>query len=429
MMGMTIVDTIMTIAMRDIRISLFLGFVVSLVACGTDRSPQTTSDIQITELPTACQKGGEGNLFATADGKLYLSWVEYVNDSLDELRFSRLEGREWSKAKPIASGTDWFVNWADFPSLVANEKQLAAHWLQKSANGTYDYDVRIAQSSDGGATWSPSFIPHTDGIAAEHGFVSLLPLSNGRFFATWLDGRNTKTEEQEHNASTDEHGHHGGGAMTLRTAEFDTKAQLIEEAELDNRICDCCQTAAALTTNGPIVVYRDRSEEEVRDISIVRKVNGSWTTPKRVHKDNWLIRGCPVNGPSVAADGNRVAVAWYTMQEDQPRVNIAFSEDAGALFQAPIPIDTAQTVGRVDVLFWKNDTVLLSWISQVEDEGLLQIAKVHSEKGVLERIPIAPISLARKSGFPRMERLEEQVFLVWTDVERECVKTLLIEGI
>ena len=50
-------------------------------------------------------------------------------------------------------GYDWFVNWADVPSVVrlANGT-LAGHWLQKSGADTYAYDVRLAYSHDDGKT-------------------------------------------------------------------------------------------------------------------------------------------------------------------------------------------------------------------------------------------------------------------------------------
>ncbi len=183
-----------------------------------------------------------------------MSWVEYPSDTTDALQYYTLEGEHWSAPKTISSSSEWFVNWADFPYLTAfpdKKETLVAHWLQKRTEGVYDYDVKIAISKDDGNEWSPSFIPHNDSIAAEHGFVSLLPISENRLFATWLDGRKTKTQE---------------GAMTLRSAEFDQSGNLFEEVELDGRVCDCCQTDAVMTSQGPIVVYRDRSEKEVRDI-------------------------------------------------------------------------------------------------------------------------------------------------------------------
>ena len=121
--------------------------------------------------------------------------------------------------------------------------------------------------------------------------------------------------------------HEAGGAMTLRSAIVNGKGIISQRTELDNRVCDCCQTSATMTTNGPVVVYRDRSEEEVRDISIVRNVNAKWTQPQTVGLDNWKIAACPVNGPSVDAIDNTVAVAWFTVTKGIGDVRVVFSQD------------------------------------------------------------------------------------------------------
>jgi len=141
----------------------------------------------------------------------------------------------------------------------------------------------------------------------------MLPLSANKIFATWLDGRNTKGEGH----TNKEHGHGHHGAMTLRSAIFDKSGALTQETELDNRICDCCQTSAALTDKGPIVAYRDRSETEVRDISVIK------------------------------ADGAFIAIAWYSMPKGKAEVKVAFSEDSGSTFQRPIQIDNGNPLGRI----------------------------------------------------------------------------------
>lgn len=376
------------------------------------------------EIITLVQEGGEPNLFVANDGQAYLSWVEYLDDSTDALLFSRLENDRWSEPIEIARGTDWFVNWADFPSVAAFQKKgghLAAHWLQKSAKGTYDYDVRIALSKDGGKSWSDSFKPHTDGVPAEHGFVTLLPLDNGRIFATWLDGRNTKGGHSH----GDEHGH--AGAMTLRAAEFDENGQLFEEVELDNRVCDCCQTDAALTANGPVVIYRDRSEEEVRDISIVRRVNGRWTAPQKIFNDRWKIAGCPVNGPAIAARGQSVAIAWFTAADTVSQVKVIFSGDAGATFTDPIRIDDGNPLGRVDIAYTESGAAVVSWLENVADGGEIRLAKVDAQGKAGESLTVAKTGASRRSGFPILDQMEGRLLLAWTHVDSvTTVKTMSI---
>ena len=104
------------------------------------------NNFQLSELKSPVISGGEPNLFVSEEGNIYLSWIEYVNDTTDALMFSKIENDVWLAPTEIARGSDWFVNWADFPSLVVyknNEQHMAAHWLQKRAEGTYDY-VRLA---------------------------------------------------------------------------------------------------------------------------------------------------------------------------------------------------------------------------------------------------------------------------------------------
>jgi hypothetical protein len=377
-----------------------------------------TTDPPGREIPVPSREGATPNLFVAADGSTYLSWIEYLDDSTDALQFSQLESAGWTAPVTIAQGSDWFVNWADFPALAASAEQpehLAAHWLQKRAAGTYDYDIHLSQSTDGGRTWSPSFVPHRDSVAAEHGFVSLLPLPNGRIFASWLDGRHTKSAP----AGTTDHADHGSGGqpMTLRTAEFDSQGNLFAEAELDDRVCDCCQTSAALTTAGPVVVYRDRSTDEVRDIAIVRRVDGRWTAPQLLNVDNWRIAGCPVNGPAIAARGDTVAVAWYTEADTLPRVQLTFSLDGGANFGPPIRIDDGHPLGRVDVVLSPGATAMVTWIEAAGDRGTVRLAKATPQGRTGESLLLTPVELSRRSGFPILQQRQDRLVLAWTAVD------------
>ncbi|HEX8089739.1 MAG TPA: sialidase family protein, partial [Blastocatellia bacterium] len=309
---------------------------------------------------------------------------------------------------------DWQVSWANFPSIIAlPDGTLAAHWLVKNGAGAHTCDVNVARSSDGGKTWSKPIVPHRDNTPTEHGFVSMLPLGGGRAGAVWLDGRKSKPQEGEGSHA----GHHGSSAseMTLRYATIDANGRLSEEVELDGRVCDCCQTSAAATSEGAVVVYRDRSGQEVRDISIVRLSKGKWSAPVTLHADGWRIEGCPVNGPSVAADGDRVAVAWFTMIKDTPRVNVAFSSDAGASFARPIQVDEGAPFGHVGVVMLGDGSAVVSWLEKTAKGGEVKARRVRPDGPRAAAITIAPSSAARATGFPRMARNGDEIVLAWTD--------------
>lgn len=378
---------------------------ILLISCKEEPSTIGEYSLLLRELECYSESGGCSNLFVDDSGKVFLSWIEYLSDTTDALMFCSLENDKWSRPQKIAEGSDWFVNWADFPAMVSfpgKDEQMAVHWLQKSNEGVYDYDIMVSLSGKKALTWAPPFILHRDSIAAEHGFVSLISAGQDRIFATWLDGRFTKKED---------------GAMTLRAAEFDANGQLYAERELDHRVCDCCQTDAALTPGGPVVVYRDRSETEVRDIFIVREVNGEWTSPKPVFADNWTIAGCPVNGPAVASHETSVVVAWFTAPENQPEIKVAFSGNNGADFAEPLRIDKGNPLGRVDVVWLDPDHALVSWLEKTANGAEIRVQKITKEGPVGESIALMETTHSRESGFPILVRSDERIFLSWTAVD------------
>jgi hypothetical protein len=364
---------------------------------------------QVRELPSPAGPGsGQPNLAVSPAGRVYLSWIERLGEGRFSLRFATLENDAWSAPRVIAEGANWFVNWADFPSLVAlPDGSLAAHWLVKSGPGTFEYDVTIARSFDGGKTWGKPFTPHRDGVKTEHGFVSLFAAPDGDLAAVWLDGREMKS---------DAHDAHGHGDMTLRYVKIKRDGALADEAVLDARVCECCQTSAALTAAGPVVVYRDRSEaaQEIRDISVVRLQDGKWSRPRPVFADNWQLNGCPVNGPASAAAGRRVAVAWFTAAHNAPRVKLAFSDNAGESFGEPIAVDEGNPAGRVDVLLLDDGGALVCWLEKLPDGGAVRLRRIRPDGKREAALTVAPSGAARSNGFPQMARAGKQVTFAWT---------------
>lgn len=385
------------------------------IACERGSEAAGDSDVTVPEVATeiaspAAGGSGEPNLFAAGD-RVYLSWIETVADGAHALRFAVLEGDAWSAPRTIASGTNWFVNWADFPSLVEFPNgTLAAHWLVRSGPDTYAYDVHVAFSADGGLTWGESVVPHRDGTPTEHGFVSLFPASGSEVGAVWLDGRKFASVE------SGEDGHPGPEAeMTLRYAMLDPRGGLRDSTLLDDRVCDCCQTAVGLTSAGPIVAYRDRSPEEVRDIAVTRLVDGRWSEPAPVHRDEWVIAACPVNGPAIDAAGDRVAVAWFTAARDTARVRLAFSDDAGATWTSPLEVDDGEPAGRVDVALLDDGSAVVAWLERAEGRAEVRARRVDLEGDIGESVTVALSTEGRASGFPRLALTPNRAIFAWTD--------------
>jgi hypothetical protein len=370
-------------------------------ACGR------SDDIALGEpasLEVPAEPGSAQPFVAPHGAGVLVSWTEQAGDD-HALRFATWDGTAWSEPQTVARGADWFVNWADFPSVVAlDEGVLLAHWLQRSGPGRYSYDVMLTRSTDGGRSWSPPGPPHRDGTETEHGFATLFRHGDGAG-VVWLDGR--RYEDRPGAAATNE--------MELRFAPVDAAGTVGEEAVLDERVCDCCQTAVALTSRGPVVAFRDRSADEVRDISITRLTDGAWSAPRRLHADNWVINACPVNGPAADADGDDVVIAWFTAADDTPRVRVAFSHDAGDTFRDPVVVDDGQPVGRVDVLLLSDDEALVVWLERVGEDAEFRGRRVRSDGTRGPARTLAATTAGRSGGFPRMTRRGGDVVLAWTE--------------
>ena len=370
---------------------------LSLISCDKN-------DIYIEEIPfNFGSNNAQPNLVST-NGTLSMSWISSLEENESILYFSNYKNNRWTEPKNIASGNDWFVNWADFPAHAINKDLIITSYLKKSGSGTYHYDVILNLQNSSGKNIKDDFLLNTDGINAEHGFVSITPNNDKGFFITWLDGRNTIEKELD--------GSHK--PMTIRFAEITNNGDIINESELDAATCDCCQTSISMTNKGPIVVYRDRSNKEVRDIYSTRNIKGVWETPALLNNDGWVINGCPVNGPKVVSSLKNLAVAWFTVVNDKPIVNVSFSKNDGDSFQKPIVLNDNGAIGRVDVVFLNNKEVVVSYM-EFDDLGTyLRIKKVSIDGKVSKPITISKIDGGRNTGVPQLELLNDEIFIVWT---------------
>jgi hypothetical protein len=380
-----------------------LGFVIAAMLATT---PHAQQRIEWTPALTpvtspAAPASAQPQLSVSSRGVL-LSWIERDGPRAT-LKFAERTSAGWSAPQTVASGDNWFVNWADVPSVVrlANGT-LAAHWLQKSGPETYAYDVQLAYSTDDGRTWSPSFLPHHDGKKREHGFASLFQMPGAGLGLVWLDGREM--------TSAAGHGAHDAnqGAMTVRFASFDTKWNQTADMPIDLRVCECCPTTAAVTSDGPIAAFRNRTEDEVRDIYISRFENGKWTVSKAVHDDGWNIPACPVNGPMLSARGRDVAIAWFTMRGDEGHVFAAFSKDAGRTFGPPIRLDDNISLGRVDIELLDDGSAIATWIEFAEQKSQFRARRVHPSGSRSASIAVAALAGGRAwtdtgTGTPRVQ--------------------------
>lgn len=358
----------------------------------------------VTRVDPPAAAGASSPNLVEARGAVLATWLEPGKAMGGiTLRFSRFDGARWSMPVTIFESNRVVANWADVPSVVAGEgASLLAHWAVKNGEAAHAYDVRLARSDDGGKSWKQLGSPHADRTQSEHGFVTL-SAEGPVFRATWIDGRNTLPP--------------GSGPSALRTAVVGAASE--PDVEADERVCDCCGTASATVDGGTLVVYRNRDDQETRDIWAVRLSATGRGKPHPVHVDGWKIAGCPVNGPAVAASGRDAVVAWYTYAGSEPSIRVSFSANGGDSFTPPVTVAAASgkaaPIGRVDVALLAPSEAAVSWVTSSREDAVLQLARVTRDARLGAPLAVTTTRSDRQAGFPKLAVLGDRLMVIWTD--------------
>jgi len=377
-----------------------MAALLGVAAC---REPPSPVELAAAEIESPADVDSGEPFLAVGDGDVLMSWIGRSPSGDRDVRFSRYGDSGWTEPRVMIEGERLLVNVSDFPSIAQGpDGVLWAHWLERDGAGL-GYGIRVTRSDDGGASWSEPWTPHADGTAADHGFVSMVP-GEGGLNIVWLDGRAF-----------------AGSPPTAETALYSraigAEGLIGPEVEVDERVCDCCQTDVATTDDGPVLVYRDRSPGEIRDIRVARLENGRWTPGPLVHEDGWETGACPINGPAVAASGQLVAVAWFTAVEGESRVNVAFSDDGARSFGAPVRVDAGAPAGRVDIVLLDDGSAVVGWVERTGGDRVdVRLRRVGRGGRLLEAISATAPWSERVLGFPRLARARDGAIIVaWTD--------------
>jgi hypothetical protein len=400
--------------MRCTRSAALAAAALLLTACGRSEpannpaatpaaSPSWNVSIQPMQIPVGTHSV-EPQMATSSRGAI-LSWLESSNNTAT-LKFAERTGGAWGSARTAASGANWFVSWADAPAVMRlGDGTLLAHWYLNTNVQQEGYDLLMSYSRDEGKTWAKPFMPHHDRTQTQHGFASLFEQPGKGVGMVWLDARDYELAKDDPE----------GGAIMMRYASFDPQWKQTADDAVNLRVCECCQTSVAMTADGVIAAFRDRTDNEIRDIHVTRLENGKWTAPVAVHQDNWEVDSCPVNGPAVSARGKDVAVAWFTARDNQGHAYAAFSNDSGRTWGTPIRLDDGRSVGHVDIELLDDGSAVTTWVEFADQRNRFRMRRVEASGARSGAIDLAGGGEGRVSGYPRMARSGDELLFAWTE--------------
>lgn len=381
-------------AVASISISCFVA------GCHSNRAESLTSR-SVHEIKSPAASGTfSPKVTSRSDGGVILSWLEPQGDTLAALRFSVWRNEVWSEPATIAAGQPFSRHPSESPGVIAlSEKSLIAYWSQKpprEKTPTQEVDVYFSVSTDRGEHWTAPTLANVAGTGEESSYPSAAPLDDKRAALIWLDGSNWTKQKRV--------------ALMSRTVHSDGSAT--EATVIDADTCTCCPTSLVRTGSGLVAAYRGHTPENIRDISLLRNADGRWSQPGVVHADHWHFAGCPVNGPHLDSTKKRAVITWFTAAQDQPTVNLAFSDDGGASFSAPIRVDEGRAEGRAQAVLLPGRSAVVFWLEHVSGTTRL-LARVAHDDGLMEK----PIEVSRGSdlGYPHAARAADGVLITWAE--------------
>jgi hypothetical protein len=319
----------------------------------------------------------------------------------------------------LAQDREMLLNWADFPRLLQeSDGYLSGFWLKRRPSKGFHYDIETIRLNTKTVSIISQGKPYPEDVDAEHGFGALGTLE-GETWLAWVDGSNYANLPTEHT-------HALSGFSTLRASKRGPRGTWLEPVQLDGRICDCCQMAMVNTGNALVLFYRDRSDEEIRDIYYVRYENGVWSAPKQLAPDSWVITACPVNGPSAASLKKDVMVAWFTSALAIGTVKVAWSSDGGKRFGPARTIAEQEVIGRVSTAMDSRGDGYVSWLKPItSDNAVVMVTKV-TRTGFSQPVPADTVQLSRASGFPVLSVRNDVLWLASTKESGISLKKVIL---
>lgn len=311
-------------------------------------------------------------------------------------------------------------------SRSGREPAIVVIWTAKDDHGAR---LLSARSGDGGRSFSPAVpVPGTD-APGNRGWASAAVMRDGSIAAVWLDHRalmaaaGTNHPEHQHVASGQNKAD-GVARAQLSQLFFARVGETGSSHAIARGVCYCCKTAMATDAAGVIyTAWRHVYEGNVRDIAFSKSNDGgrTFTSPVRVSDDNWVLDGCPENGPALAVDKRaRVHAVWPTLvpgpaSASQPTLALfyAMSTD-GRHFTPRQQIPTEGVPRHPQIALGPQDEVVVVWDEQATGTRRIALARGTIDAAGTARFLRQPIDDTASAAYPIVATGDGGTIVAWT---------------
>ena len=255
-------------------------------------------------------------------------------------------------------------------------------WAAKGSRGT---KLVAAQSLDSGKSFRPAAtLPDTD-AAGSRGWHNVAADATGRVFTIWLDhralARDAAASHREHEA-----GGHDGVTMAQKSKLYIQSLDgAVVSRAVTQGVCYCCKTALAVDARGVLhAAWRHVYPGNFRDIAYARSGDGGLTfsPPVRISDDNWMLDGCPDDGPALAVDRDgRVHAVWPTLVDGggEPTIALFYATSTQGAFSQRVQLPTQGVAHHPQITLAGDGSLLAAWDESSPGRRRVVIARAAAE--------------------------------------------------
>lgn len=333
----------------------------------------------------------EPAIAASPDGNVYVAWVSHGSKSQADVMIARFAGDGRMQGSPARVNSEPGIATAwrgDPPTIaIAPDQTVLVGWTARvESESGHATDIYLSSSKDHGQTFGAPVKVNDDSKPADHGMHSLTVGKDGRIYVAWLDERNVAPmKDIKMDAKTTGH-HMESNREVFVAASNDGGRSFAKNQRVATNVCPCCKTALTTTTDGRLYLsWRQVLPGDFRHIAVASSPDQgkTFTEPRIVSDDQWVLAGCPVSGATLfAGDDGSVRVLWYSEGKNgQTGLYSSRITDNGATF-GPRELVAAGTVRGTPVLVKKPYGLEAIWQGVENSTGKVLIATWIGEAAI-----------------------------------------------
>jgi hypothetical protein len=416
-----------TIRMRSATI-VVLVVVGSLAAARSNNADEAAVTIGVKERASANAS------IATSGPFVALAWAARTKEGVTDVfaATSRDGGRSFrAPVRVNQTAGDVSVSGEQPPRIGlipngARDPSLVVMWTAKAPSGTR---LVSARSTDDGQSFGPAAsVPGSD-ASGNRGWESMAIAGNGEPVAVWLDHREMApaagvgaSGQHQHDAAM-QHKTDGAVAAQLSQIFFARLNDPASARAIAHGVCYCCKTSVVVAADGTVVAaWRHVYPGNIRDIALAKSSDGgrSFAPPVRVSEDNWVLDGCPENGPAVAVDRTHaIHIVWPTVVRDArggEALALFYSTSRdGQRFTKRQQVPTEGVPRHPQIALGPDGTITLAWDEQITGARRVVLARARVS-GAADPVRFIREPIAGAAGtYPVLAPLTDGVLVAWTN--------------